>query len=252
MNWMKILVCLSLLICGSSLMAQANSGIEAIEHAKSTDKYLFIFFYKDQSSRTLKAQCKFDQAIQKLAGQSEFVKVNAKDPGEKLIVEKFDLKRTPMPFVIVLAPNGAITGGFPSSFTEEQLLASFTSPGAANCLKALQDRRLVILMLQNGQTSDNEAALKGAREFKSDPRFASATEIVMIDPADLQEQKFLSQLNLDTRSSQATTVLIAPPSEVVGKYLGPTNKDQFISDLQKAASDCCGPGGCCPGGRCCG
>ena len=155
--------------------------------------------------------------MQKLGEQVKSVKVKSNDPSETSIIERFNLKCTPMPFVLVLAPNGAVTGGF-SSFTEEQLMDSITSKGAAASLKALQDRKLVLLVLQNSQTANNEEALKGIRDFKADPRFTNASEIVTIDPTDVQEHKFLKQLGLDIHSSQAVTVLISPPAEIIGAY----------------------------------
>lgn len=234
-------------LCSLSLFADDSSRF--IQNAVSENKHLFIFFYKDQNEKTLLLQNVFEQATQKMGEQVKSIKVKANDPSEKSIIERFNLKRTPMPFVLVLAPNGAITGGFPS-FTEEQLIDSISSPGAASCLKALQDRKLVLLCLQNNQTANNEAALKGVNDFKADPRFANATEIVLIDPSNTKERKFLNQLALDTSASQATTVLISPPAEVIGTYQGPTTKAQLASDLQKATSGCCGPGGCCPGGKC--
>ena len=248
MHRLRTMIFLGMLsLCSLSLFADDSSRF--IQNAVSENKHLFIFFYKDQNEKTLLLQNVFDQAIQKMGEQVKSIKVKANDPSEKSIIERFNLKRTPMPFVLVLAPNGAITGGFPS-FTEEQLMDSISSPGAASCLKALQDRKLVLLCLQNSQTVNNESALKGVNDFRADPRFANATEIVMIDPSNTKEHKFLNQLALDTRSSQAVTVLISPPAEVIGTYQGPTTKAQLASDLQKATSGCCGPGGCCPGGKC--
>ncbi len=225
------------------------TAAEAIQQASSENKHLFIFLFKDLNERTLRLQNVFDQTMQKLGEQSNSIKIRADDPSEKTIIDRFNLKRSPMPFVLVLAPNGAVTGGFPS-FTEEQLADSISSQGAASCLKALQERKLVILCLQNTQTANNEAALKGVRDFQVDPRFVNATEIVVIDPSNVNEQKFLNQLALDIHSLQATTVLISPPAEIIGTYQGPITKTQLISDLQKATSGCCGPGGCCPGGKC--
>ena len=204
---------------------------------------------RNQNEKTLRLQNIFEQAMQKMGEQIKSIKVKANDPSETTIIEKFNLKCSPMPFVVVLAPNGAITGGFPF-FTEEQLIDSISSPGAASCLKALQDRKLVFLCLQNSQTANNEGALKGVNEFKADPRFANATEIVMIDPSNKKEHKFLNRLALDAHSPQAITMLISPPAEVIGTYQGLTIKTQLVSDLQKATSGCCGPGGCCPGGKC--
>lgn len=248
MRRLRTMIFLGMLsLCSLSLFADDSSRF--IQNAVSENKHLFIFFYKDQNEKTLLLQNVFDQAIQKMGEQVKAIKVKANDPSEKSIIDRFNLKRAPMPFVLVLAPNGAITGGFPS-FTEEQLMDSISSPGTASCLKALQDRKLVLLCLQNNQTVNNEAALKGVNDFKADPRFANATEIVLIDPSNTKERKFLNQLALDTSASQATTVLISPPAEVIGTYQGPTTKAQLASDLQKATSGCCGPGGCCPGGKC--
>jgi hypothetical protein len=232
----------------------AEQGMSAMERAAKENKHLFIFFYKDQNERTLRSQKVFDQTMQKVGDQAFFVKVKATDPLEKPIVEKFQLNRSPMPFVLVIAPNGAVTGGL-SSFTEQQLLDSFVSPGMASCLKGLQEKKLVFLCMQNEQTIGNEAALKGVQDFKADSRFGSAAEIIMINPSDVQEQKFLNQLAIDTHTNQATTVFIAPPAETIGQYKGATVKDRFITDLQNAVSGACGsggcgPGGCCPGGKC--
>jgi len=234
----------------SSINVVAEDSLTAIQNAAGENKYLYIFFYKDQNDKTKRAQAVFNQATEKLGGSVRTLQVKANDPSEKAIIDRFNLKRSPMPFVVVLAPNGAITGGYPL-FTEEQLTDALVSPGGANCLKALQDRKLVLLCLQSRNTANNDAALKGVNEFKADPRFNSATEIVMIDPSNQQEQKFLNQLGLDTRSPQAITVLISPPAEIVAKYQGPTTKTQLASDLQTATSGCCCPGGCCPGGKCC-
>ena len=239
----------SLLIFAATSRLFTEQGMPSIEQATQKNKHLFIFFYKDQNERTLRSQKVFDQVSEKIGDQAIFIKVKANDPSENPIIEKFNLKRSPMPFVLALAPNGAVTGSF-SSFREEQLIDSLVSPGMASCLKVLQDKKIVFLCLQNEQTRNNETALYGVKDFKADSRFGGAAEIIMINPSDIQEQNFLNQLAIDTHSNEATTVFIAPPAETIGQYKGATSKDRFISDLQNAVSGCCGPGGCCPNGKC--
>lgn len=249
LKWMMLGIVFILI--SSQIYAQTEQGMKAIQNAARENKYLFIFFYKEQNERTQRVQKVFEQAMQKLGEQARFIKIQVNDPAEKQIVEQFELKRSPMPFVLVLAPNGAVVGGFPAAnLTEAQLLGAFASPGMASCLKALQAKKLVFLCLQNSQTTHNEAALQGVKNFQADPRFSSATEIVMIDPSDIQEQKFLDQLAVNRQSPQAITVFIAPPAETIAQYLGATSKERFVSDLQQAVSGCC-PGGCCADG-CCG
>lgn len=247
MPFLKSILCSLLLLSAARLMAE--QGKPAIERAAQNNKSLFVFFYTDQNERTLSYQKIFDETMHKLGERISFVKVKANDPSESRIIEKFGLKRSPMPLVLVVAPNGAISGGFPSAFTEQQLVDSIASPGMASCLQALQDKKMVFVCLQNAHTKGNEAALQGVKDFHSDSRFGNATKIVVIDPTDTNEHKFLNQLGVDTHTTQAQTVFLAPPGDPVGRYSGATSKDRFIADLQKAVSGCC-PGGCCSGGCC--
>lgn len=251
MHFMKFIL-FGLLIFLATPHLFAEQGMPSLEQAAQKNKHLFIFFYKDQNERTLRSQKVFEQVSEKIGERAIFIKVRANDPAESRIIEKFNLNRSPMPFVLVFAPNGAITGGFSSSFTEQQLMSSFASPGMASCLMALQDKRLVFLCLQNEQTRGNETALQGVKDFKADSRFGSSVEIFVINPSDIQEKKILNQLAIDADSKEATTVFIAPPAETIGQYKGATSKDRFISDLQKATSGYCGSGGCGPGGCCAG
>jgi len=237
---MRIFFTIILTIWVAATLSAQNNDIE--------NKHLFIFFYKEQNEKTLSQEKVFDEAVRNLGASANFMKVNTKDPAQKALVDKYNLKRTPMPFVLVMASNGAITGGY-STFTSEQLSNAIVSDGTAKILKGLQDQKLVILALQNSKTMNNTAAMQGVTDFKADPRFSNATEIVMIDPSDSREHKFLSMLSLDTNITQAQTVLIAPPAEVLGTYQGPTTKKQLVDSVQNAASGCC-PGGCCPGGCC--
>ena len=209
------------------------------------DPHHFYFFYKDQSDRTAAMEKVVDQVVEQLSGQVTLTKVQVTDPNEKALVERFNLKRSPIPFTLVLADNGAITGGHPISVTQEQLQNSLSSTSQANSLKALQDKKLVFLCVHQGDVN----AMRGVHEFASDPRFSKATEIIQANPTDIREHKFLQQLGVDTQPREPITVLLAPPAKVVGTYVGATNKGQFISDLETASKGCC-PGGCCANGCC--
>ena len=93
----------------------------AIRHAASADKYLFVFFWKETSQQTSAMWGVFQSAMGKVGDRSEAAAVNLSDPAEKPMVAKFGLDRAPLPLVLALAPNGAITKGFPGKFTEHLL-----------------------------------------------------------------------------------------------------------------------------------
>ena len=219
----------------------------AIKQAADAGKYLFMFFSKTDDDQTLAMRKVFDKAMEKVADRAQSVAVNMTDSSEKAIVDKFDLSRAPMPLVLAMAPNGAITGGFPTKFEEQQLLDAFATPGTEKVMKQLQDGKLVFVCVQNDKTKSNDAAMQGVRDFKTDARFASATEIVTLDPTDKKEASFLTDLKVSPDTAEATTVFCCPAGKAIGKFEGATNKDALVELLSKANTGC-GPGGCGPGG----
>ena len=168
------------------------------------------------------------------------------DPTESEIVEKLGLEKAPVPLVLAIAPNGAVTGSIKAAdLSEERLLGAVASAGLQQCLKAVQDGQLVLLCLQNAQTRDNDSAMKGVKDIKADQRFAEGTEIIKLDPADAKEAKLMAQLKVDPKTKKAVTVVLAPPGVLVTKFDGTTTKKELMAALQKAAECCSGAPGCC-------
>jgi hypothetical protein len=209
----------------------AGRGAAAIQKAAAADKYLFIFFYKADDEQTQAMRKVFDAAVRKVADRAQYVVVDVTNPSEKQIIAKFGVDRAPMPLALVLAPTGAVTAGFPMKFEESQLTGAFVSQGLAKSLKALQDGKLVLLCVQSGNTKSNDVAMQGVNAFKTDARYAMSTEVVKIDPTDDRELKFLTQVQIDPKTSEAVTALVVPPGSVAAKYNGATDKDVMIAAL---------------------
>jgi len=224
-----------------------GTGIAAMQEAVQSKQYLFAFFWKTKDDKTVAMNKILDAAMKKTGSRARSVSVCITDAYEKDIVEKFGLDRAPMPLVLAIASNGAIMGGFPNEFTEEELLNAFSSPCTERCMKELQNGKLVLLCVQNSTTKHNDEALKGVGEFKADERYAKYTEVIMLDPSDAAEASFLADLKIDPKETEAVTAFLAPPGSVIAEFKGATVKDELIAALQKASTGC-GPGGCGPGG----
>lgn len=242
---LRMLFCLLILI-PAYVLSESAEGL--LKRGEEEGKTVYLYIHKDSASSPL--QELFDKTAQRLGARVLATHLSVTDPQQRSIVERFGLKRAPMPLALVIAPNGCVTGGFLGAFTEEQLLGALQPLSAAQCLKALQERKLVLLCLQNQDTEGNQESLEGVREFAKDKRFAAATQVVMMDPQGVAEQSFIKQLGVEVNSSTAMTVMIVPPGRVVGQYSGAVSKERLVADLTKATSGCCCPGGCCPGGCC--
>ena len=225
----------------------ADNGVSALRRAAEAKQYLFAFVYEQENEETRAARKAFEAAVAKVAPAAKSVRVNRSLPEEKEMVERFGLQTAPVPIVLAIAPNGAVTGGINGAdLTEERLRDAVASPAMQQCLKALQERKLVFVCVQNGQTKANEAAMKGVNEFKADPQYAEATEIIRVDPADAKEAKLLAQLKADPKAKTANTALLAPPGMVVTRVDGATSKAALEASLKKAMAACSGAAGCCP------
>ena len=221
----------------------------ALKKAADGKKHLFLFVSENDGEETATAKRVLEAAATKLGDKAELAFIKRDDAAEKDTVEKFQLARAPMPIVLAFAPNGAITGAyFGEKLKDPQLQDSIASESEQQCMKALQDRKLVFVCVQNATTTSNDVAMKGVDEFKADTRFAQFTEVVKIDPAADAEQSFLTKLRIDPKATEATTAFLAPPGALVSKVNGATSKDALVAALTAASSGGCGAGGCGPKG----
>lgn len=214
----------------------ASKGMAAMEAAAQRGNYLFAFFHKQEDDQTVAMRKVLAEVIQEVDDRADWVEVDVTSPKERPIVEEFGLEEFPMPLILALAPNGAITGGFPTAVQKHELLASFASPCTQQSMRLLQENKLVFLCIQNESTLSNDVATEGVRQFQQDPRLGQKAEIVYLDPADEAEADFLGQLQIDPNTPIAVTVFLVPPGAPIAIYEGPTNKDQLVATLERTTS----------------
>ena len=226
----------------------SSPGMQALGQATAANRYLFLFLWKDNSDATQRAYAAFQHASASVSLAADVVAVRADDPRERPLVEKFGLTRAPLPMVLAVAANGAVTKAIVGQIDEQQFQEALVSPGTACCLKAFQERKLAIVCVLNQRSQFAEAAWQGVQQFKADPKFGAATEVVTIDPADHRETSLLHSLKVDPSSPQATTVVLAPSGQAIAKFAGPVTRDQIVTKVSTAQSGCCPGGSCGPGG----
>ncbi len=225
--------------------AATGVGVPAMAQAAEEKKYLFAVFWQSEDEQTDAMKQVVSEAVAKMPERAASVAVQITDPRESALVERFGLNRAPMPLVLAIAPSGAVTGGYPNRCDEKDLLGAFVSPAAEHTMKALQDGKLVLLCDQNSSTQQNEEAMQGVDAFLDDPRFGAATTRVILDPADGAEASFLSDLQVDSDTETATTLVLVPPGSIVASLDGATTKGDFLAALRSGLRGC-GPIGCGP------
>lgn len=229
--------CLLTAAIASMLLAQPNekgNGQAAMMAAAQAHKYLFILFWKEDNNATRTMRQTLDGIVTSQGQRATWVAVQTSDVAEKSLVDQFGVSRAPLPLVLAVAPNGAVTGGFPLKVTEAQLGQAFVGSGMARCLKGLQSRKLVLLCVQPA----NQAIPVGVQAFQSDPQYQPHTEVVSLNWSDPGEATTFQQFQIASRPGTTVTLLLAPPGSVLGKFDGDVSKEQLLDKLKAAKSGC--------------
>jgi hypothetical protein len=207
---------------------------EAIREATQDGKLAFLVFFKESNTATKTMLETVKTTSQKLDGTT-CVTVNTADPAGRVVAEKYDVTRAPMPMVIGVHPNGAVTGYFAGKASEEGLAQCVVSPKKAECMKSLQKNMLVLVCLQSQK---NQTLPKGVSELQADPHFANRTQIVTLSLNDPSEKSFLASMEVDPKKDTAMTVFLAPPGAMVGKFAPTATKDDLAAKLAEAGKCC--------------
>jgi len=248
------MIALCVLVGMSSAQTGSPSAAEtALQNAARNGQYLFLIFYKEEDAATQAMKTTLDAALARQGGRCQAFTVRVNDPSEKALVARYGLSRAPMPIALAVAPNGAITGGFPLKITEQDVAGAFVSPGMAACLKVTQARKLVLLCVR--PAGSTEALPAGINEVKADPQYGPVTEVVTFRADDAAEAGFLKMLELNPKTNVPLTAVLVPPGQRIAVFEGAFTREQFDQQIKASQQGCCpggkcGPGGCCPGGNC--
>lgn len=218
-----------------------GSANKAISQAQENGKFLVMLFYERKDNSFQEMQ-KTVQAFSKTSVKAIIIyEVLTTDSKESDVIHKYGINRAPLPVVLVFAPNGAITGGFPQKVTNQQLSNCMVPKLIMNILISVQSGKVALVLLQNKNTKFNTEVTNVANEFSKDARVLGYVDIIKHDPSDGDIKEFLTQCKIECTTKEAATVLIVPPNKIGGVFSGKITKDTLIAGLAS-----CSGSGCCP------
>jgi len=239
----KIAATLLLFALGS--YAVPTNAKSAMSEASTGGQFLLLAFYqaKDASFTSLSSTvAAFKKASTK---RIAIYHANLGDPANKEVADKYGIKPTDLPVILAIAPNGAITGGFNSTVTSEQLKQSISvSDLMLKILKPLQERKVVFVALQNQSTKFNTESWQGVSDFANDAQYKDLVAAIKADPAATSSQELIKQCQLIPPLTQATVVLLLPPGQIGKVLTGKVTKDDILKSLQACSAGSCKPGAC--------
>lgn len=207
-----------------------------LEKAQQSGQFTFVMFYRDNSPQTQKMLEVVQQAASAQGEVATMATASVATPEGQAMAEKFNVSRAPMPITVAVAPNGAVTGLFPRQVAKANLDAAIVPPVMMECMKQLQEQKLVFVCL----TETEQAAVPAAvRTLQLDPMFKDRMALVALNIRDTAESRLMQQLKVDAKQVQGPyAALIAPPGVLVGHFNGTSSAEQIAAAIHKAGKCC--------------
>ncbi|MBA2117042.1 hypothetical protein [Bremerella alba] len=230
------LACLFALHGASFAQTDVNA---TLQQAQQTGQYTFIVFYKDNSPQTQKMLQVVQQAVSSQPQQATIATSSMASAQGQAMAEKFQVSRAPMPMTVAVAPNGAVTGLFSRQIAKANIDAAIVPPVMMDCMKHLQDQKLVFVCLTK---SEQAAVPAGVRTLQLDPMFKDRMALIGLNVQDTSEARLMQQLKVDADQVQGPyAALIAPPGVLVGHFSGTSTAEQIAAAIHKAGKCCDDP-----------
>ena len=240
--------CLTALVAASGALRLAPAGAAepaprgaqaVLDQASRDQKYTFLIFYKDETPMTRAMGQLVAEGVAKRQDQATSAHVRLSDPVERTLVDHYGATRAPTPLLVAVAPNGAITGVFPHRATDKQMADSFVAAPLANCLKLMQEEKLVFVCIH----SEAEPATPPAvAAFQADPEFQKRVGVLPLAADEPGAAELLKRYDVDAAQLNGQlTLFLAPPGVVVGKFPFDAPKEQVLAALHKAGKCCNDP-----------
>jgi hypothetical protein len=223
-----------------------NSGTPAASAVQKTlnaagqqGRFTFIVFSKEDTPAAQEMLQAVNQSAERRRSKAVVTTARVNDPAERELVTRFGIGRAPMPLTVAVAPNGAVTGIFPKKFTEDNMEAAIVTPTMTRCMRMLQDKKLVfVLVAASGQP---EAPL-GVKALQTDAQFRDRIVFATLRMDDPAEERFVKQMKLNPdQVAGPYAVLIAPPGVMVGHFDSEASAAQIAAAIHKSGQCCDDP-----------
>lgn len=209
--------------------------------AAPAPKFKFILFWKENNPATQGMADALKRGVEQRAQRAEWVAVNVTDPTEQAIVARYHVARAPMPMVLCLAPNGAITGGITKQLNDQAIEEALVTPGMAEAAKVLQDKKILIVHVKRDAQLPIPA---GVAQFMAHPDFSARVGIVKVLLDDPAEARFVKEMEIKSGDvTDSLAVVLAPPGVFVGKFPSNASANQVATALH-ASGKCCNDPNC--------
>lgn len=232
-----------LLLFALATYASPTNAKSAMDEASAAGQFLCLIFFSTQDASPDGLITSIETFKKTSPNRVIVYKANLSDTVNQGIAGKYGVQRGNLPILLVIAPNGAITGGYPQTVTADQLKQSLgVSDLMLKVMKPLQEQKVALVALQNKSTKLNNESWQGVNDLANDTTYKKFVAPIKADPSAVGSQEFIKQCQLIAPLTEATVVVLLPPGRIAKVLTGKTTKADILKSLSCGSG--CGSGGC--------
>jgi hypothetical protein len=214
------------------------STAKDLEKAAEKGQVAFVLMTEGKTADVSMAKAAI-QGVTKHNKKSVMVELDRGKPENANVVAKYKLATIPAPMILVVNPNGTISGAvLPERATAEALAKMIPSPKKAEVVNALSDGNAVFITAYRQDMASVEAVNSNCAAACQ--QMAGKSVQVKVDMDDPAESFFLSEMKINTTSIEPVTVVANPQGQIAGTFNGDVQVAQLVTTATKKV------GGCCP------
>jgi phosphotransferase system IIB component len=207
-----------------------KSLVDEVNKANTSGRYAFVLFYSDDNDAVAHLRQTVASVKDKLESKAHFLEAKTNFPAANPYVTKYNLDRMPMPLLIAFAENGAAVAALQQGCGTRDIENAFVSPKTADAFKAVQEGKIIALLVGNENIEGFSNTLLSAQKLA---RVWNDTRLIVVDPADPKEQRFLEESGVSGVIKQAVLQVIRG-GRSSARLVGEATEEQITDALNSA------------------
>ena len=234
----------TLLVIAIALTALVPSGAQAsamddIQTANQGGQLVFLVV-TETGARNIEVARSAAKAAQQRVEGSTVVELNRSDATQADAVRRYKLQATPLPLILVIAPNGVAVGASrPGEGAADRLVSLVPTPKKADMMQAFEQRQTALLVFSRAKMPEQSQLFQNlsavTREMKDKVRF------VLIDLDDEAETKFIEEWKVPMESVRPSILVLNSKGQALGRLVGAPTAKKLIETCKKRAPCCSDP-----------
>jgi thiol-disulfide isomerase/thioredoxin len=222
---------------------------EQLMEARVQNRHAILFFYQEGCGDCDAAKAALNEGAETWGDEVTILDLDVNDKDNEKIQHEFRVFSTPT--MLVVAPNGVVVNELKKNITVDNIQKAFVTPGMAQILRGLQDKRIIFLTVHAEDWENAASVTKTVRGVGDILR--NSVRVVHVDPTSGQDGALLKALKVNGNQNQSLTFVVSQSGGIGNSFEGPVSrKDLFLAFQRVLASRSgCGGSGSGLGGNTC-